>query len=199
MILTDLTNTVDASLAQHGHIRFTDEVFRTMDPIQVDAIRQKYGTRALLMLPEHEIAFMEWLKENDRPVWDDLWAAEPVPYLVSLAYLSDFAGKNVGGGYVICDLAVEDNYYFSPQLLLEKESNDFVGAIRDRFASRRSLTPAQLLALEASMGPVDVWHFAHRHDLPIDRVKAAVQELVSDRILLHVPNADHLVQYFDVH
>jgi len=199
VILTELNSAIDASLAEHGHIRFTDEVFRTMDTIQVDAIRQKYGTRALLMLPEHEIVFMEWLKENDRPVWDDLWAAEPVPYLVSLAYLSDFSGKNIGGGYVICDLAVEDNYYFSPQLLLEKESDAFVDAVRDRFASRRSLTPAQLLALEASMGPVDVWHFAHRHDLAIDKVKDAVQVLVNDRILLHIPNADHLVQYFDVH
>lgn len=199
MTLSDLINTVESSLAEHGHIRFTDEVFRTMDPIQVDAIRQKFGSRALLMLPEHEIAFMEWLKINDRPVWDDLWGSETEPYLVSLAYLSDFAGKNIGGGYVICDLAVQDNYFFSPHLLMEKESDAFIDAVRDRFSSRRSLTTAQLLALEASMGAVDVWHFAHRHELPIESVKAAVQELVNDRILLHVPSADHLMQYFDVH
>jgi len=196
--LSDLIKTVETSLAEHGHIRFTDEQFRTMDPIQVDALRQKYGSRAVMMLPEHEIVFMEWLKENDRPVWDDLWAAETVPYLVSLAYLSDFAGKNVGGGYVICDLAVEDNYYFSPQLLLEKESDAFVNASRDRFSTRRSLTPGQLLALEASIGAVDIWHFAHRHELSIESVKKAVRDLVDDRILLHVPQADHLMLYFDV-
>jgi hypothetical protein len=131
-------------------------------------------------------------------VWRDLWEADEQPYLVSLAHLPNLSGPEANGIYVIRDLLSVPNYYFSPELFLEKESADYMAAVRERFTQRDALTLAQMLALEASVAAIDIWHFAYRYDVDLDTAKKAVQTLVDDRILIHVPQADHLSQYFDV-
>jgi hypothetical protein len=194
-----LLTTVERSIADHGYVSLDLDTLRSLSAWQVELLRERYGRRTLMRLPDREVRFFEWLREHDAPVWNDLWSAEEQPYLVSLAFLPDFAASNADtGAFAICDLESTENYFFTPNMLLEKESDAFVHAVRDRFTAQQPLTPEQALTLEVSTGPVDIWHFAYRHDLSVDRMKHAVKQLVDDRILVHVPRADHLSQYFDV-
>jgi len=195
----DILSHCDACIESDGVLVFSDEQFRELTPELVEAVRSRYGSSRLMQLPAHEITFFEWLKETDPAVWNDIWANDERPYLVSVAFLSDFSGSNASvGQFVICDLVDVDNYFFSPNLLLDRESTDFVEAVRGRFTQRSSMTPGQLLTLEASVGNVDIWHFAYRYNIDLAIAKKAVATLVDDRILLHVTNAEHLAQYFDV-
>jgi len=189
----------EESIASKGCVAFTDDQFRSMDPEHVEAVRTAHGKHQLMLLPPHEVKFFEWLKIVDPAVWQDLWGeAGDTEYQVSLAFLSDFTGANAGGSFHICDLRNTANYFFTPNMFLEKESNDYVAAVKDRFIQRESLTVGQTLTLEASIGPIDIWHFAYRYGLDVDAAKKAVKELVDDRILVHVTDADHLSQFFDV-
>lgn len=199
MTVQELTTFCDESIERTGFITFTDDQLRALQPDDIQALRSRYGSRTLMRLPQHEIEFFEWLRSADPAVWNDLWQADVEPYLVSLAFLSDFAGANANiGQFLICDLVDVDNYFFSPNLLLEKESTDFVEAVRERFTRRSSMTPGQLLTVEASVGPIDIWHFAYKYNIDLTLAKKAVATLVEDRVLLHVTNAEHLAQYFDV-
>ena len=198
MTTEDVLQEAAMSVAQHGHLRLSEQTLRALTADHVFALRNRYGTRVLMRLPEREVAFFAWMRQEDPASWTDLWGGEEEPYLVSLAHLEDLVGEAGTRGFMIRDLIGVDNYFFSPNLLIEKESDAFIGAVRERFAANQSLTPAQLLALEASLGPIDIWHFAYRHQISLDVAKRAVSQLVDDRILLHVTRADHLVQYFDV-
>lgn len=188
----------EASVAQCGHLRLSEHTLHTLTADHIFALRDRYGSRVLMRLPDHEVAFFSWMRQEDPASWTDLWGGEDEPYLVSLAHLEDLVGDAGTRGFMIRDLIGVDNYFFSPNLLIEKESDAFIGAVRERFSTNQSLTPAQLLAVEASIGPIDIWHFAYRHQIPLDTAKRAVAQLVDDRILLHVTRADHLAQYFDV-
>jgi hypothetical protein len=198
MTLANLQDHCRASIAEHGFIAFPEDMLAAMSAEQADALRTEFGARNLMLLPDHEREFFAWLRIHDVAVWRDLWEADEQPYLVSLAHLKHFCGNGTQGAYIIRDLLSVPNYYFSPELFLEKESADFMAAVRERFAQRDALTLAQMLALEASVGPIDIWHFAYRYDVDLETAKKAVATLVNDRILLHVPQADHLTQYFDV-
>ena len=187
-----------ASLETIGYIVFSEEQFQIMSSEDALSIEKHFAGKALLQLPPKEIEFFEWLKITDPAVWQDLWAdTVSEPYTVSLAFLHTFIGP-APGIFVICDLITTDNYFFSPNLILEKESNDFIAAVQDRFQNNQSLSAAQALALEASIGPTDIWHFAYKYSISIDAAKKAVVTLVEDRILLHVPQADHLSDHFDL-
>lgn len=197
--IDDLLHTTQQRLDEHGHIRYTSVEFEAIGPEHVAAVQESYGATALMQLPEHEVTFFEWLRSSDGAVWADLWGDDAeAPYLVSLAYLESFSGENAGGRYYIRDLQTVDNYFFTPDMVLEKESADFLAATRSRLEERESLTLNQAFALQVSVGPTDVWHFAYDHKRPVEAVKKAVSELVEDHILVHVPNADHLTDHFDV-
>jgi hypothetical protein len=171
-----------------------------MSTTDVEAVREAFGSTMLMQLPSYERAFFDWLRSADRPVWDDLWGSvEAAPYLISLAFLDRFTGPGAIGEYVICDLQSQDNYFFSPLLFHDKESWDYMAAVKERFRENQKLSTAQALALEASVRELDIWHFAYRMGIDLDVAKRAVVELVDDRILLHVTKAEHLSEYFDVH
>lgn len=189
----------ESSLTTHGYIAFSDAELADLTPQDAQDVQHEFGSRALMMLPTHEIAFYEWLRQADPAVWKDLWGdEEQAPYLVSLSYLSDFAGGTGKGAFLICDLQTQDNYFFTPDMLLEKESTAFVNAVRERFLGGETLTVEQALTVEISAGPVDIWHFAYLRGIELDRAKRAVASLVDDRIIVHVRSADHLSTYFDV-
>lgn len=198
MTLSEIETLCRDSIQQYGYIRLPDVVLRSMSPSDAKYLQASFGGRELLHLPDHEVAFNEWLKQADPAVWADLWDAgtEP-PYLVSLAYIADFIGEQPGV-FAIRDLQSTDNYFFAPEMIVEKESTAFLEAVRDLFLRREPLTPAQLLALQASNGAVDIWHLAYRQNLTLDSLKLAVRQLVDDHILVHVPNAEHLAALFDV-
>lgn len=187
------------TLEQHGHLRFDADQLASMSEQDAREIAADYGTRALMRLPDHEIAFQEWLRTADPEVWKDLWEGEPdAPYLISLSFLADFVGAKGKGAFLICDLQSTDNYFFTPDMLLEKESTDFVSAVRDRFLSGGTMTVEQALTVEISAGPMDIWHFAYLRGVDLQRAKKAVASLVEDRIVVHVPKAEHLSSFFDV-
>lgn len=187
------------ALEQHGHLWFDADQLALMSEQDAREIAAEFGTRALMRLPEHEVAFQEWLRTADPDVWKDLWEGEPdAPYLISLSFLADFVGAKNKGAFLICDLQSADNYFFMPDMLLEKESPDFVSAVRDRFLSGGTMTVEQALTVEISAGPMDIWHFAYLRGVDLQRAKKAVASLVEDRIVVHVPKAEHLSSFFDV-
>ncbi len=199
MITSELLNRAESALRSGAVLVLTPEEFASITPAQIDEVQGAYGSRLMLRLPEHEITFFEWLRQADPPVWADLWSDavdSAEPYTVSLAFLNDFAGTADTGAYLICDLRTTDNYFFLPSMLLEKESTDFVDAVRTRFLGGGSLSPEQALTVEISAGPTDIWHFAFRRGVDLDRAKTAVARLVEDRIIVHVPSAEHLSTFF---
>lgn len=197
MNIEDIVAACKYGVATNGYITIADEVLRTLTADDVQTIQRECGS-GLLKLPEYEVVFFEWLRSADSAVWDDLWADETqAPYLVSLSHLHRFIGERPGV-FAICDLRNTDNFYFAPEMILIKESTAFLGAVRELFLRNERLTPAQLLALEASNGPVDIWHLAYRTNTSVEVFKKAVRQLVEDNVLVHVPDADHLATIFDV-
>jgi hypothetical protein len=173
-----LIQACERSAQDHGYLVFEQDELRSMSTTDVEAVREAFGST----------------------VWDDLWGSvEAAPYLISLAFLDRFTGPGAIGEYVICDLQSQDNYFFSPLLFHDKESWDYMAAVKERFRENQKLSTAQALALEASVRELDIWHFAYRMGIDLDVAKRSVVELVDDRILLHVTKAEHLSEYFDVH
>jgi hypothetical protein len=188
-----------SSINANGALILSSDQLASMSEKDAEDVREEFGMHTLLRLPEHEIAFYEWLRTSDPSVWTDLWGdAAEAPYQVSLAYLKDFVGAPGKGAFLICDLQTQDNYFFTPDMLLEKESTEFVNAVRDRFIGGGTLTVEQALTVEISAGPVDVWHFAYMRGIDLLRAKRAITSLVDDRIIVHVRSAEHLSTYFDV-
>ncbi|MBC8125116.1 MAG: hypothetical protein H7X70_05230 [Candidatus Kapabacteria bacterium] len=199
MTLESLVARAEKSVADKTPLLISAEELREITPEQAEALRERFVSHLLLHMPEHEVAFQEWLKVNALDVWKDLWdSVEDPPYTISLAFLADMIGDNGEGAFYICDLQKVDNYFFTPDMLLEKESTDFVTAVRDRFVRGNNLSPEQALTVEISAGPTDIWHFAYRRGVELERAKKAVAALVEDRILVHVTKADHLSTFFDV-
>ena len=173
------------------------EIFDDISYDQANFILNYFPKSTLFKLPESEIKFFEWLKANDASVWDDLWNDEiNEPYIVSLIFLPLMI-KNGYRGYPICDLLNNDNYYFSPQHLSENESEIFTESSKTRFLNKESLTVPQLLAIEISMNPIDVWHFAYKHKIELVEAKKGVQALVNDEILVHLKEAEYLSTFID--
>jgi len=187
------------SIDANGYIDFDTATLASMSEHDAHDVVSTYGSRTLMRLPAHEVEFQEWLRVNDPDVWNDLWSNEPdAPYLVSLSFVRDFIGSPEKGAFLICDLQHADNYFFTPDMLLEKESTDYVSAVRDRFLAGGSMTVEQAITVEMSAGPMDIWHFAYLRGVDLDRAKRAVASLVEDRIIVHVSKADHLSSFFDV-
>ncbi len=173
------------------------EIFDDITYDQANIILNYFPKSTLFKLPESEIKFFEWVKVNDAPVWEDLWNDEiNEPYIVSLIFLPLLI-KNGYRGYPICDLLNNENYYFSPQHLSENESEIFTESSKTRFLNKESLTVPQLLAIEISMNPIDIWHFAYKHNIELAEAKKAVKALVNDEILVHLKEAEYLSTFID--
>lgn len=173
------------------------ELIAALDFAKAVALAQEFGAHQLVTLPANEREFFTWLSENDPDVWHDLWGGvDEDPYVVSLAFLPYFIDPS--RGFPICDLETTPNYFFAEPMLHTAESKDFVEAVRQRFIAKQPLTVEQLLALEVSVAPIDIWHFAWHHGLTLADSKRAVQRLHDDNILLHIPSATDLANYIEV-
>lgn len=177
-------------------ITFPDEVFTSMTGETAQELSRLYGTHNLMKLPQREQDFFQWLSDNDRDAWNDLWLeAADEPYVVSLAFLPAFLDPS--RGFPICDLEHVENFFFVPSLVQGDNAADFVEAVRERFLAKQKLTVEQLFALECSLAPIDVWHFAWHHGVDLQRAKEAVQHLVDDHILLHLKTAAEIAEYIE--
>ena len=184
-------------VTESGVLHIPEDVFLKMEKEYGELLKKDFTATRMLKLPQSEIDFFNWLKENDPDVWSDIWGDDDCDYTVSIEFLPMLL-ENDGRGFPICDLQNVDNYYFMPQLLIERESDVMVEAAKVRFIEKRGLTPSQLLALEIHFGGIDVWHFAYKHKIDLGEAKAAVASLVEDQILVHLTDAEHLAPILEL-
>lgn len=199
-IIEEITVFFEKLAKGKNYIVIPEELLEKLTEQHAIIIRDYLHSVQLIKLPQKEILFFEWLKEKDRQVWEDLWECDDDPhsqedkYLVSKSFLPHLLKKD-GRGFPICDLVNVDNYYFTLHQLPDKESKIFIESAQERFMNKDSLTVAQLLALEISVGPIDIWHFAYKHKLDIHQAKQSVSDMVEDGILVHLTQSEHLIPF----
>ena len=183
-----------------GYLDIPEEIFAKMEEDHGKVLVEELDQPRLFKLPEYEIQFFEWLKENDRPVWDDLWKNDNEhgleEYVVGISFLPLILKKD-GRGLPICDLYSVDNYYFTNQQLVGEESKVILESAKIRFQNKENISIGQLLAIEIDLGAIDIWHFACKHNIDLQKAKEAVHELVDDYALVHLKDASHLSSFID--
>ncbi len=197
MTYQELTD-ICAGQESGGYFVLPERVFEEIDAGMAGALARKYHNQRMIRLPEKEITFFEWLRRADEPVWNDLWGSESEEerYIVAISFLPLLV-YSVCRGFPICDLLEADNYFFTPAHMVDAESKTLIESARTLFTERLPMTPAQLLALEISIDPTDIWHFAYKHKIALGEAKKAVQELVDDHALVHFKSAEHLASFID--
>ncbi len=174
-----------------GVIEFPKDIFDSLDLSQAKAISKYFAGTTFFKLPYFEIEFNEWLKVNDPLVWNDLWEIDgEEPYLVSIIHLPAMLERD--RGFIICDLVNNDNYYFNTLHFPDKETNLLADSIKQRFLNKDQLTVAQTLLMEITLAPIDIWHFAYKYSISVQRAKEAVSQLVDDNLLVHLTSAEYI-------
>ncbi len=184
-------------IAENSIIDLPESVFATLTLEQANAIVSHFRGKALLGLPLKERTFFDWLRIHDEPVWKDLWgddAIEP-PYIVSVIFLPMLLDEV--RGFPICDLETVDNYYFTNDHFISDEADVLIEASKERFLAQKTLTVSQLLALEISLSPIDIWRFAYHHKIDLEQAKGAVQRLSDEKMLLHLKTSEDLADFVE--
>lgn len=202
IIIEDITAFFNKLAKGKHYLVFPEELIDKLTEQHALIIRDYLDTVQLFRLPGSEISFFEWLKENDIEVWKDLWELdneiqEEEDYLVSKIFLPIILKKD-GRGFPICDLVKNDNYYFTLHHLSDEESKIFIESSKERFINKEILTVDQLLALEISMSPIDIWHFAYKHNIELDKAKKAVHDMVEDGVLVHLKESEYLIPFINL-
>lgn len=206
-IIDDITIFFEKLAKGKDYIIFPDELISKLTEQHAIIIRDYLHSVQLIQLPKSEIKFFEWLKVQDLEVWKDLWEldtesdksfnSDNINYLVSKTFLPQLL-RNDGRGFPICDLVNSDNYFFTIHQLPDQESKIFIESAKERFINKDKLTIAQLLALEISMGPIDIWHFAYKHNIDLNEAKKSVSDMVEDGILVHLTESEHLIPFINI-
>ncbi|GAB1372009.1 hypothetical protein MASR1M45_20710 [Candidatus Kapaibacterium sp.] len=193
----DFNKWYQSNLPVNHILEIPDFIYDEIEQSQAQFLADFYSNDTLFRLPGKEVIFFEWLKENDIDVWTDLWNDElNSPYIISLSFLP-LLKRNGYRGFPICDLVTQTNYYFTPAHLADKESELFVESAKTIFMNKQPMTLPQLLAMEISLEPIDIWHFAYKHNVSIADAKKAVHDLVNDELLVHLKDAEHLSTFLD--
>ena len=185
----------DKQITKQNYIEFNAD---ELNELKVDAsqfIIDYFHGNALMKIPESEIAFFEWLKVVDRPVWDDLWGDQEDLYLVSINFLNQFLNET--NGFPICDLIEQPNFWFTARHIKPKGMEE-LSDILLKFKQQKKLTVYELFLFEISIAQTDIWHFCYRHKLKINTVKSVIEELVFKGWLVHLPNREDLIKYIDI-
>lgn len=173
------------------------EYFKEFNEMQAKYVADYFNNSAFIRLPKYEIEFFEWLKKEELSVWNDLWESEMnEPYVVSISFLPILIHE-VKRGFPICDLLNCTNYYFTMDHMSDEESKVYIETSRARYLDGKSLTLPQLLALQISAEPIDIWHFAYKNRVSIEEAKNAADALVEDNALVHFKDAEYLAQFVD--
>ena len=185
-------------------VYLTDEQLFNLSDKEIDFITNKFGGKLMIKLTQREISFFEWLKINDVEIWDDIWSnacnnedchhSDEKLYTVSIMLLPNIL-DDLGRGFPICDLINNDNYYFHKDHIIGEEGKIIVEVAKKMFSQNQKITIAQLLVIEISIAPIDIWHFSYKHQLNINEVKNAVKELVEDNAIVHLTAAEHLLPF----
>ncbi len=105
----ELINWCKEETKEKKYIKFPEELFISLTLPQAKLIAKKFGSNTLIMLPEKEINFFNWLKEEDPEVWNDLWSENTIdePYTIAIGFLPMLLEQK--RGFPICDLLKCDN------------------------------------------------------------------------------------------
>lgn len=175
-------------------IEIPEMMFEELDSRQAEMVISELGGKKMIKLPEREIIFFEHLKQEEPAVWRDLWEDELFePYLVSINMLPYLIAENENG-FPICDLENNPNYFFALEFMQDEESRIVLDAAKNRLLDKQEVSLPHKLALEISQAPIDIWHFAYKYGVSVDKAKQAVQELVDDFALVHLKDADHIAK-----
>lgn len=183
---------------EKGVLELSDEEFYNID---LELAKSLNSERLIdfVKLSQHEIKFFEWLKENDPSIWDDLWKDDDLeipPYVISTLFLPMMI-EDKDRGFPICDLLENDNYFFTPKHMVDEESKVMIEVAKRKFDSKKRLTHTELLALEISLGPIDIWHYSYKYGLNLQECKNTVHKLVDDNALVHLKEAEHLAPFIE--
>ncbi|RLD15898.1 hypothetical protein DRI50_03185 [candidate division KSB1 bacterium] len=182
---------------QKKYIQFSERELEKLRPDEVEKIIDHFHGSTLVRLPESEVKFFEWLKETDRAVWNDLWEEdeEDESYLVSVDFLREFIRETPS--FPICDLIDEPNYWFTFRHIKPEGLEYLQEEIRLKVEMDEDLTLEELFLLEISVSSTDIWHFSHRHQVPVERMKQAIADMVYKGWIVHLTDRDDLVKYLD--
>lgn len=162
-----------------------DEEIDALSMEQAQELVALYGSTTLIPLPEREKQFFNWLRNNDLPVWKDLWGeTEEGSYYVSLSHLTSFLPKQ--RGFPICDLMENDNYFFTPEDITPEDGKIYVDSALDIITEQGQLAMDQAFMVEVWRAAIDQWRFAWMYRLPLTEVKKMVHWLITEG-LLNVP------------
>lgn len=178
-----------------GVVQFPDDMLRGWNAEQAELLAREYGADVMVHLPESEVHFFEWLRRADPAVWEDLWLddIQPRPYVVGMALLPQVLQSN--RGFPICDLVHTPNFYFTHKHVRGDEAKPYLEVLRARLEEGESLDIPQLLLLEITQEPIDIWRFAYLYRVPLAQAKQAVVQLVEDDLLLYTPTREELSDY----
>ena len=168
-------------------VTIPEELIARLTRGQADELVARYGATTLMKLPASEVRFFSWLRENDPTVWADLWGDDE-EYLVSIAYLPELLPKR--RGFLICDLAEQQNYFFTEQSITPEDGKVYLDAALDIVHDNGRLAMEQAFVIEAWRAPIDVWRFAYNYRVPLADVKNMVLWLIAEGILLLPPEED---------
>lgn len=180
--------------SSQGYIQFSDAEIANFKENEVDEIEKAFKGYGLLKLPPKEIEFFEWLKINDKAVWNDLWETEDDAYKVSIDFLSHFI--NDQNGFPICDLENEHNYWFSNKHIKPKGKQLFE-SINLKLKTHQKLNIEELLLYEIVQNSIDIWHFSFRYTINLEKTKKLVRELHQNDILVHLIDREDLLKYME--
>ena len=179
-------------------VKFEEDVFNDLTINEAVKLIESVNSNAMIYLPKKEIDFFEWLKINDRDIWDDLWEdPEYPPYIVSMSFLPLLIYNTNYNGFPICDLMDNDNYYFNAAMMSEDHSNEVLEAAKARFDNNQKLDLHHLLALEIAFNSIDIWHFAYKYHLDVETAKMSAQVLIKDKALKHFTKYEDVAKYID--
>ena len=162
-------------------VQITEEEIGRLTREQAEELVALYGSSALMTLPHKEREFFTWLRQNDEPIWNDLWGSDETPYQVSLGYLPDLLPNR--RGFVICDLVDNPNYYFTIDDISAENGSAYLDAALEIVKNEGRLSMDQAFVVEVWRAPIDQWRFAYMYRQPLAEVKNMVQWLLSEEIL----------------
>jgi len=197
MVEQEIINWISEQVDNNNYLVIPEDIFDKLNAENVKFICDYFNNNHMMKLPEREIRFFEWLKIHDPKVWEDIWfEATEEPYIVGVGLLPQLIDKLTG--FPICELQFEDNYYFTVNHIVDKEAQLFLESIKTRFLDKKELTLQQLLLLQISMQPTDIWHFTYHFNQDLNQSKLAIKSLEHDKMLVHLTNAEHLSAFIDL-
>ena len=187
--------TIRTRLHEHPEniLELSDEEIDALSDRDIELLQAEFGSTALMRIPPREHRFMQWLRESDPGVYDDLWSAD-ADLLVSLSFLQDF--REGGPGFQICELEEHANYYFVPRHI-KKEGTEALRNILLKAERGEELAVEEVLMFEIVRAPIDIWHFCYRYGVPVLRGKEAARQLAGHDWLVHLPQREDLVKYIE--